>query len=268
MTSETGTWHHGLIARWWAEFHGPEPEEVAYYGAAIRRFGEPALDVGCGTGRLLLPLLAEGLDVDGIDVSPDMISYATERVREAGFSPILAVQALHELDLPRRYRTIYACGVLGIGGRRDHDREGLRRIHRQLEPGGALVLWHELPWAGMDEHGWARWLPGHRHGIPRDWPPEGDRRRAADGDEIELLSRLASLDPVAQRQTLEMRSRLWHDGQLIREESHALSENLYFAPELLLLLEDAGFRDVAVEAAYAGRPATSDDQALVFMARR
>ena len=31
------TWHHGLMARWWAEFVEPEPDELAYYRAAIER---------------------------------------------------------------------------------------------------------------------------------------------------------------------------------------------------------------------------------------
>jgi len=53
----SGTWHHGLIARWWAEFTAPQPHEVDYYAAAIRRYGEPALDLGCGNGRILMPLL-------------------------------------------------------------------------------------------------------------------------------------------------------------------------------------------------------------------
>lgn len=41
-----------------------------FYRDWIGRSGEPALIVGCGTGRLLLEYLADGLDVDGVDVSP------------------------------------------------------------------------------------------------------------------------------------------------------------------------------------------------------
>jgi SAM-dependent methyltransferase len=268
MTVDTQTWHYGLIARWWAEFNLPEPEEVAYYAAAVRHFGEPGLDLGCGTGRILLPLLADRLDVDGVDVSPDMIEHARRLSTEAGFNPGLTVQALHELDLPRRYRTVFMCGVFGIGGRRDRDKEALRRVYDHLEPGGALVLWQEMPWAGLDEAHWARWLPHHRDGISRAWPDEGDRRRSADGDEIELITRLASFDPLGQRHELEMRARLWHAGAVVREESFALSENLYFAPEIMLLLEAAGFREIELEAAYENRPATADDDTLIVIARR
>ena len=53
---KTGTWHYGLIARYWDEFNIAAVEEVAYYRRAIERFGHPALDLGCGTGRLLIPL--------------------------------------------------------------------------------------------------------------------------------------------------------------------------------------------------------------------
>ena len=267
MTEPSGTWHYGLVARWWDEFNAPEAQEVAFYAAAIRRFGEPALDAGCGTGRLLLPLLADGLDVDGVDISSDMIALARERATAAGRSPDLFVQPLHELDLPRRYRTIYVCGVFGLGGDRDDDREAMRRLHDHLEPGGTLVLWQELPWEGHDESGWARWLPGHRADIPRAWRASGDRRRTANGDEIELITRVVEFDPYRQRHVLEMRARLWQEDDLVREETGRLTENLYFAQELLLLLDVSGFSDVHVEAAYHDRPATPDDGALVFIAR-
>jgi len=68
------TWHYGVMARCWAE-NTAEPEGLAYYGAAIERFGQPALDLGRGTGRILLPLLAAGYDVEGIDISADMLRW-------------------------------------------------------------------------------------------------------------------------------------------------------------------------------------------------
>ncbi len=176
---------------------------------------------------------------------------------------------MHELDLERAYRTIYMCGSFGLGGRRDHDREALQRAYQHLKPGGGLVIAnHEFPYADEDETGWARWLPRHRGGIPREWPTEGDRRTTSDGDEIELLSRLAELDPLQQCQTLEIRARLWRGDRILKEEAHSLKVSLYFAQEILLLLDKAGFRDLVVEAGYTGRPATADDAMVAFVARK
>ncbi len=106
----TGTWHYGLIARWWAEVNRPEAAELAYLRAAIARFGEPALDLGCGTGRLLAPLLADGLDVDGTDISADMLGYARDAGEAAGIDMAgrLAAQPFDGLDRPRRYATVFS----------------------------------------------------------------------------------------------------------------------------------------------------------------
>jgi SAM-dependent methyltransferase len=262
------TWHYGLMARWWAEFNAAEPDELAYYRSAIERFGQPALDLGCGAGRLLLPLMAAGLDVDGADVSADMLAWAADLGAAQGLKPALYAQALHELDLPRRYNTIFACGVIGIGGTRAQDRLALRRVFEHLLPGGALVFSHELPYSAADQVRWERWLPGHRGDIPHAWPAQGERRTARDGDDIELIDRLADFDPLLQRMTGETTVHLWHGGTVTAEEQHRIDINLYFAQELMLMLQDAGFREIAIEGDYTGVPATSDDGNVVFVARR
>lgn len=265
MDEQSGTWHYGLIARWWAEFNRAEPHELDYYRAAIRKFGEPVVDLGCGTGRFLAPLSADGFDIDGVDISADMVAAARGLLPKSRPAQ-LSVQALHELTLDRRYRTAYMCGVFGIGGRRDHDLEALRRVHQQLEPGGALLIIHQLPYDGEEE--WAEWLPGHHAAYPPPWPDEGNRRRTADGDEIELLSRVAEFDPLEQQLVLAMRARLWRDGSVVHEESYLLRACIYFAQEIVLMLTVAGFRDIEVEGNYTGTPATSDDPNVIFVARR
>jgi SAM-dependent methyltransferase len=110
-TTPPQTWHHGLIAKWWAEFNQGGPE-LPYFQKHVER-GQPALDVACGTGRLLIPFLKAGLDVDGCDVSPDMVALCRERAEHEGLAPTLFVQPMAELDPPRRYRTIYVCGGFG-----------------------------------------------------------------------------------------------------------------------------------------------------------
>lgn len=257
------TWHYGLIARWWAEFSTTGPE-IDYFRSLIKRYGQPALDVGCGTGRLLLPYLRAGLDVDGCDISPDMLALCREQAAREGLSPRLYAQAMHELELPRGYRTVYICGSLGIGGNRAWDRETLRRIHRALEPGGVLAFDHHLPYRGAAH--WRYWTKEGRAALPEPWPESGQRRRAADGAEYELRTRTVDVDPLEQRLTLQMRAAMWRDGLLVTEEARSLQSNLYFKHELLLMLEQAGFRDLRVYAAYTEREPAPDDTVLVFIA--
>ena len=172
-TQDASTWHYGVVARWWAEFNTDGPE-IAYFRQFVEA-GQPALDVACGTGRLLLPYLRDGLDVDGCDVSPDMLAHCREAAEREGLSPNLYAQAMHELDLPRRYRTIYVCGGFGLGSTREQDVEALRRLHDHLEPGGLLVLDNEVPYA--DAALWQYWLKEKRDGAAATAPGAGPSER-------------------------------------------------------------------------------------------
>jgi SAM-dependent methyltransferase len=266
MSDRPQTWHYGLVAQWWAEFNMAAPEELACFRAFVERDGQPALDLACGTGRLLLPMLRAGLDVDGCDLSPDMLALCRRRAARDGLNPRLSAQAMHALDLPRAYRTIFICGGFGLGGDRRQDAEALRRCHRHLAPGGTLVFDHHLPYENVDE--WTSWLPERRLRLPEAWPASGMRRRAANGDEYELRSRLVELDPLEQRRTLQIRATLERGGTLVAEEEHTLRENLYFRNELLLLLAQAGFADVAVRGGYTDAAATTEHTMVVFVARK
>src|SRR5512145_2745630 len=103
LSEEPQTWHYGVVARWWAEFNTTGPE-IDYFRPYVEA-GQPALDVACGTGRLLLPYLRDGLDADGCDVSPDMLAECRAAAAREGLAPNLYAQAMCALDLPRRYRT-------------------------------------------------------------------------------------------------------------------------------------------------------------------
>jgi hypothetical protein len=52
-------WHHGLVARDWAEFATEGGPEAVYFQKLVAASGQPALDLGCGMGRLL-PMLKAG----------------------------------------------------------------------------------------------------------------------------------------------------------------------------------------------------------------
>lgn len=262
----TGTWHHGIVATWWDEFNRDGPE-IDFFQSYVEA-GQPALDAGCGTGRLLVPFLRAGVDVDGCDVSPDMLERCRARAGSEGLSPSLYAQALHELDLPRRYRTIVVCGAFGLGSTREDDREALRRIRDHLEPGGRLVVDNEVPYA--EPGPWSHWPKSGRSELPRPErePEPSSRRRASDGLDYELRSRLVALDPLEQTCRYEMKASKWRGDELLAEEEHTLDLTLYFTHELLLLLEQAGFVDVELRAGYRDEPPTADDDFVVFVATK
>ena len=147
-------------------------------------------------------------------------------------------------DPPRRYRTIVACGVFGLGSTRAQDEEALRRFHRSLEPGGTLALDIEVPWANMRH--WSQWTRAERERLPEPWPESGERKRADDGCECELRTRTLEIDPLAQTLVLEIRAEKFRDGRLLAAEEYALSLREYFPTELLHLLERSGFTGVEV----------------------
>jgi hypothetical protein len=178
-------------------------------------------------------------------VSADVLACCEAAARREGLSSQLYRQALHELDLPRRYRTILVNGVFGIGGERAQDAEGLRRLHRHLEPGGALVINHYLPW--NEGHVWQYMQPELRAKLPEPLPGPWDPRPTSDGSGLRLYARVLAFDPLGPTVTREIVAESVRDGALERREAHILRENLYFPSELVLLLERAGFSEVSLK---------------------
>jgi SAM-dependent methyltransferase len=222
------TWHHGLVADYWATVNLDAPE-VELYRPYLR---DPILDAGCGAGRLLAPLRELGFDVDGCDASPDMVERARGRAPDA----TLWVSALHELAPPRRYASVVVCGVFGLGSTREQDERAIERLHDALLPGGTLVLDNE-------ESPWSRW-------HVRDWsePSEGD---------IRLSSRIDAVDDDDRCIHMTIRAET-ADG---RREEHALTMRQWYRDELVPLLERNGFEQVEV------KPGV-DERIAVYVASR
>lgn len=259
-------WHYGLVARDWAEFATDGGKEAAYFKGIIEASGQPALDLGCGTGRLLIPLLQAGLDVDGCDYSQDMLDQCAARANKEGLSPQLYAQAMHELDLPRRYRTIFACGTLGLGGDQRLTRKAIQRCYDHLRPGGVLAFDYSPRW--NDPPAWLSRLPEGRQALPQEWPASGERRLLSDGTELEMTARTVAMDPLEEVATRQIRARLWRNGEMIQEEIHTQKVGDYNKNELVLMLEIAGFHGIQVNGNYSDKPATADDPVLTFVARK
>jgi SAM-dependent methyltransferase len=67
----------------WSEFYDAElaardPDDVGFYRERASAVDGPVLELGCGTGRITLELLADGVDAYGIDVSAEMLATLRE----------------------------------------------------------------------------------------------------------------------------------------------------------------------------------------------
>lgn len=263
MTTNDGevtTWHHGLIARWWANFNTDGPE-IEHFRADVEA-GQPALDVGCGTGRLLVPWVAAGLDVDGVDPAADMITACREAAAKVGHTPHLAVQALHQLVLPRRYGVAILCGSFAIGGTREHDLEGLRRVRAHLRPGGHIAMDYET--SEVDPEQWKRFRARPIDDAP---PPAHERKLAPDGFTYALRHRVTAVDADNGCAHRELQAWQWQGEQLVAYETHALTFNVYTRDQIVDALRQAGFMDVRVSGGYHGGEPEETDRFLVYRAR-
>ena len=66
-------------AFWAAEDDGSEIRLMADF---LKTHPGPALEIGCGSGRLILPLIATGFDVEGLELSTDMLEICRKGAEE------------------------------------------------------------------------------------------------------------------------------------------------------------------------------------------
>jgi SAM-dependent methyltransferase len=130
------------IARLYDWEHDPYVADVEVQVALARRFGGPVLELACGSGRLLAPLVQSGLDVTGVDNSPAMLERARERLSRLGLNAELHEQPMQSLQLGNtRFRTIViGLDSFGLLTKREHQLQVLRCAREAITHDGRLVL--------------------------------------------------------------------------------------------------------------------------------
>ncbi|MGH7731750.1 MAG: class I SAM-dependent methyltransferase [Candidatus Eiseniibacteriota bacterium] len=111
-----------------------------YLGIAKAARG-PVLDVGCGTGRVLLRALEAGLDIVGLEDSAGMLARLRENAAARGLAPRVTRGDMRAFRLPRRY----ACVMIPFDAFAHmlaaHDQiAALHCCREHLGPGGRLVF--------------------------------------------------------------------------------------------------------------------------------
>lgn len=263
--AESKTWHYGLVSDLWAKFLLDTPE-LPYLQKQIERYGQPVLDLACGAGRLLVPLLAGGVDIDGNDISADMLARCRERVERDGFAVSLYQQPMEALALPGKYRLIYICGSFGIGSSHEGDLETLRRCYQHLEEGGALILNIQVNYTSPDAFDFM--LKEYWDSLPEPWPEEGKRQVDQDGSVYISRIRYLAVDPLHQTELREIQVEKWQGDALHAREEHTLVTRFFFRNELEWMLRLAGFQEITVHGDWEEQEATAAHNELVFVAMR
>ena len=211
-------------------------EDVGFYLDEARRSGGPVVELGVGTGRIAIPLAADGIRVIGVDSSRAMLDVCARRAALAGVELDLRVGDLREPPVRERVPLVICPFRSLLHMDTDDDRRRvLASVRKLLRPSGRFAFDVFTPGADDIAQTQDRWLerePG--------------------------IFELANWDEVARTLTLTVRG---PNG----ETTMALA---WLSPEeWRALLEDSGFEVEACYGWFDRKPFTGGDDS-VWIARR
>jgi SAM-dependent methyltransferase len=237
--------------------------DLDFYVELAQASGGPVLEVGCGTGRVLIPVAQSGVAIAGLDLSPGMLEICRRKLAEEP-ADVQARVSLHpgdmrDFDLGRTFAlaTTPFRAFQHLETAEDQ-LSCLAAIHRHLRPDGRLVL--DLFNPGLpyltDE---ARF---------EEWGDEPDLLMP-DGRRVRRRFRIARRDWFRQIQDSEIIYHVTHpDG---REERlvHSFPMRYIFRYEAEHLLARSGFEVEALYADFQRSPyGSSYPGELIFVARK
>lgn len=222
--------------------------DVEFYVDLARAAGGPVLEVGCGTGRILLPCARAGAPMVGLDVSPDMLAVlraALALEHEDVQARIRIVEAdMREFDLGETFPLI----VLPFRSFQHmltpaDQRAALRRLKAHLRPGGRIVLDLFNPSIPMlGDPAWGKYpIPEPEFAMP-------------DGRRVTRSFRVLRRDYVNQVQHVEFIIDVLHPDGRAEHRSESFPIRYLFRYEAEYLLECEGFRVETVFGGYDRSP--------------
>lgn len=234
--------------------HGASGADVEFYSELAEEAAGTVLEVGCGTGRLLLPLAEAGHAVVGIDVSRQMLLRAGRRL--VGFdsaSRVHLVQAdVTRLPVHEARLAVLALNTFCHFAAREEQETALAALHAALAAGGTLAL--DVP----NPH------------VEWDSRPDGvatlEAVHETAGSTIYEWS-VTEADPGAQTVSVRLIYDACDAGGRMQRHSHAYLLRLVYRFELELLLQRAGFREAEVYGDFDGREYETDSPRMVAVAR-
>ena len=226
-----------------------------FYLGLARAAGGPVLDVACGTGRIMLPCLKAGVDVEGLDLFPSMLARLRHKASALGFEPQLHEANMSSFRLPRRYALIMITFNAFVHNLTTEDQLAtLNACREHLLPGGQLVFDTAFPGPA--------WIAA----------PNGTREMEMEiaHPETGLPMRMwdtRTFDRVKQLQhsfnEIEM---LDATGQVIASHPSKTCIRWIYKAEMELLLRLAGFARWQILGGFDGRPLLHETDAMIVQA--
>lgn len=227
--------------------YGDIGDESFYLDAATEADGS-VLEGACGTGRLYLELLRQGVDADGFDVSPAMLEILREKAASEGLNPTVWAADLRSIGADRTYQLVLVpynsfCNLQGV----DDQIAALNALHTVLKPGGRLLFDVYVPRYDIIAESFDEW-----QGV-QEFKYEGEtlrgRSRATIADQTEQTYRTEQelLDP---------------DGEVVVHNEFVLS---HLPPQQVeLLTRQSPFERWSVWGGFNGEPLTNGDGVQVW----
>lgn len=240
--------YYGMMVTYWDLLRGDTSgwEDRAMFIELIKKYGQPVLDVGCSSGRLILDYLSQGIDVDGVDISPEMIALCEANAAKKNLSPKLYTQSMDELDLPRTYKTILIpSSSIQLLLKPNQPQQALKRCLAHLEPGGALISPFMTLWV---------------EGDPLDSGFTQEAIRPEDGATIRRTG-WARYNPETKMENTHDTWEALKNGVLGESEVHIQTPATlsYTQAEALQLFNEAGFSKVEIYSEFTFNPVKPQD---------
>ncbi len=226
-----------------------------FYVELAREAKGPVLDVACGTGRILLPCLQAGVDIEGVDLFEPMLARLRTKAAALELNPKLHRANMADFRLDRRFALVMIPFNAFIHNMTADDQiRCLRTCREHLLPGGLLAF--------------DTFFPSHAIvGAPENTRVlEGELPHPTTGLPMRMYD-TRTFDRVAQTQhSLNELELLDADGNIV-DVKRTRSESRYvYKNEMELLLRLAGFARWEIAGDFDRRPLTRETDAMIVLA--
>ncbi len=247
--------YSGLDAEFYDELLEGELEDLPFWRKLMEVNSEPALEVGCGTGRIMLPLIQEGHPIDGMDSSKRMVDLLLKKADQLNLTVDARVQVMEDLNMGKSYDLVFIPGFsLQMVESRELLKQSLKQFHNHLNPGGKLAVSLFFPWEELEEDEPGEWRL--RKKIKR---PDGTRLVCHQSTVINYEDQSLV---VENRYTL-----LDNDRNQLSEELRDIRLLWFYPHEFHLLLEECGFELLDTYSDFQDEPMDEQTPHAVFLAR-